>query len=88
MFLQFWNLFIAKAFHSGIAVFRDFGKNVGGFELALVIILIGQVLIVTFGGEMFSVEPLCWRDWLICFVGTSPVLIVGEIIRFFVKDNN
>ena len=87
VFLQFWNLFNAKAFHTGMSVFRDFGKNVGGFELALIIILIGQVLIVTFGGEMFSVEPLCWRDWLICFVGTSPVLIVGEIIRFFVKDN-
>ncbi|MGN0032239.1 MAG: calcium-translocating P-type ATPase, PMCA-type [Candidatus Limimorpha sp.] len=87
VFLQFWNLFNAKAYHTGMSAFRDFGKNFGGFDLALIIILVGQFFIVTFGGEMFSVEPLGWRDWLICFLATSPVLIIGEIIRLFVKDN-
>ena len=85
VFMQFWNLFNAKAYHTGKSSLHGIGKNFGGFELALVIILVGQFLIVTFGGEMFTVAPLSWRDWLICFFGTSPVLIVGEIIRFFKK---
>lgn len=86
VFLQFWNLFNAKAFHTGATAFRGLFSSFGGFHLSLVIILIGQFLIVTFGGEMFSVEPLKWSDWLACFIGTSPVLIIGEIVRLFVKD--
>lgn len=81
VFLQFWNLFNAKAYHTGMSAFRNPGMAFGGFELALVIILVGQFLIVNFGGEMFSVEPLKWQDWLICLFATSPVIIIGELIR-------
>lgn len=87
VFLQFWNLFNAKAYHTGKSAFCNITKSFGGFELALLIILIGQFVIVTFGGEMFCVEPLKWQEWLICFIGTSPVLVIGELIRFFKKDN-
>lgn len=86
VFLQFWNLFNAKAFHTGATAFRGLFTSFGGFHISLIIILIGQFLIVNFGGEMFSVEPLKWYDWLACFVGTSPVLIFGEIIRLFITD--
>lgn len=81
VFLQFWNLFNAKAYHTGMSAFRNPSMAFGGFELALVIILVGQFLIVNFGGEMFSVEPLKWQDWLICLFATSPVIIIGELIR-------
>jgi Ca2+-transporting ATPase len=30
---------------------------------------------------MFNVTPFCLRDWLVIILGTSPVLIIGEIIR-------
>ena len=86
VFLQFWNLFNAKAFHTGKSGFSNPTRTFGGFELALVIILIGQFLIITIGGEMFSVEPLKWQDWLICFIGTSPVIIIGELIRYLKKE--
>ena len=86
VFLQFWNLFNAKAFYSGKSAFCNADRTFGGFELALIIILVGQFVIVSFGGEMFNVEPLQWRDWLICLVGTSPVLLIGEIIRLFKKE--
>ena len=86
VFLQFWNLFNAKAFHTNDSAFRNMTKNFGGFELALLIILFGQILIVTFGGEMFGVEPLKLQDWLICFIGTSPIIIIGELIRYFKKE--
>ena len=85
VFLQFWNLFNAKAYHTGTSAFRNPTRTFGGFELALVIILVGQFIIVTFGGEMFNVEPLKWQDWLICFVATSPVLWIGEIVRLLKK---
>ena len=86
VFLQFWNLFNAKAYYTGKSAFSNAAKAFGGFELALVIILVGQFVIVTFGGGMFNVEPLKWQDWLICFIGTSPVVIVGELIRLFRKE--
>ena len=86
VFMQFWNLFNAKAYHTGASAFKHITGYFGGFELALLIILVGQVVIVTFLGDMFNVEPLGWRDWLICFVGTCPVLLVGEIVRGFIKD--
>lgn len=85
VFLQFWNLFNAKAYHTGTSAFCNPTKSFGGFELALVIILVGQFVIVTFGGEMFNVEPLKWQDWLICIVATSPVLWIGEIVRLLKK---
>ena len=85
VFLQFWNLFNAKAYHTGKSAFSNPTWTFGGFELALVIILIGQFVIITFGGEMFSVEPLKWQDWLICFLATSPVIWIGEIIRLIKK---
>jgi len=86
VFLQFWNLFNAKAYHTGKSAFCGMPRKIGGFELALIIILVGQIVIVTFGGEMFNVVPISLRDWLICFIGTSPVLFIGEIVRIFLKN--
>ena len=85
VFLQFWNLFNAKAYHTGKSAFSNPTRTFGGFELALIIIFVGQFIIVTFCGEMFNVEPLKWQDWLICFFGTSPVIVFGEIIRLLKK---
>ena len=44
-------------------------------------ILVGQILIVTFGGAMFEVVPLSLGDWLRIIVGTSVILWVGELGR-------
>jgi len=44
--------------------------------------LIGQILIITFGGAIFSVEPLGLIDWLELAAMTSIVLIFSEIVRF------
>lgn len=45
--------------------------------------VIGQVLIVTLGGRVFSVEPLGAVDWLIIAGATSSVLLFAEIARRF-----
>ncbi len=78
--LQFWNMFNAKAFMSGKSAFASISRS-SGFLLIAVVILAGQWLIVTLGGEMFNVVPLRWADWGIVIVATSPVFLIGEILR-------
>ena len=80
--IQFWNLFNAKSLGSSRTAFRHFLKD-KGMILVLALILVGQWLIVTFGGEMFRTVPLSFTEWLIIIAGTSVVLWVGEIYRVF-----
>jgi Ca2+-transporting ATPase len=82
--LQFWNMFNAKAFLTGKSAFKGLANSFG-FELVALVILIGQFLIVTFGGDVFRTMPLEWKDWLVIFAGTSAVLWIGEIVRFITK---
>lgn len=83
VFMQFWNIFNAKAFHSkGSAFHGFFSKSMPkGFICTLLIILVGQILIVTFGGEMFNVVPLQIGDWLRIVLWSSAILWAGEIER-------
>ena len=78
--LQFWNMFNAKAFMEGRSAFANL-KGCKSFLFVALLIIIGQYLIVTFGGEMFSVTPLTWKDWGIIIGSTSLVLWIGEIAR-------
>jgi Ca2+-transporting ATPase len=82
---QFWNMFNAKAFMTGKSAFASLSQS-GGFTGIAFVILAGQWLIVTFGGEMFNVVPLLWSDWLIIIISTSAVLWIGEIYRMFRKS--
>lgn len=79
VWLQFWNMFNARASKSGRSAFHF--KGARGFVLIALVILVGQLFIVNFGGEMFSVTPLTWKDWFLTFVLTSPVLLIGEVVR-------
>lgn len=83
VFLQFWNMFNARAFETGRSAFHF--KGCSGFGLIALFILIGQIVIVSIGGEFFSVEPLKFIDWVIIIAGTSLVLWIGELIRLFKK---
>ena len=80
--IQFWNLFNAKALMSHHTAFRHFLKD-RGMMLVLVLVLIGQWIIVTFGGEMFRTTPLSLHEWLLIIGSTSVVLWVGELWRAF-----
>ena len=80
VFLQFWNMFNAKAYRTAKSAFNNLGKSQGFMLIALAIIL-GQVFITTFGGQMFNVTPLKLVDWAIIIDATSAVLWVGEILR-------
>jgi P-type Ca2+ transporter type 2C len=80
--IQFWNLFNAKALMSHHTAFRHFLKD-KGMILVLVLVLVGQWLIVTFGGEMFRTTPLSLHEWLLIIGSTSVVLWAGELWRAF-----
>ena len=90
--LQFWNLFNAKYFRTNRSFMQDIvglfthPKQVresysSGFLWILLAILVGQILIVTFAGNMFNVAPLSFMDWVLIGVITSPVLIISDVVR-------
>ena len=80
VFLQFWNMFNARAFATSSSALNL--RNCGEFALIALMIFGGQVLIVEFGHAFFEVEPLKILDWLIIVGSTSLVLWIGELIRF------
>ena len=78
--LQFWNLFNASVFGTNHSVFKDSRHALGMLSVA-VIILIGQIFIVEFGGKVFRTVPLNLTEWIIIITATSLVLVAGEIYR-------
>ena len=82
--LQFWNMFNAKAFPENRSAFSDLRQS-KSFLLVALLILVGQYLIITFGGEMFNVVPLSAKDWMIIIGTSSIVLWIGECCRFLAQ---
>ena len=79
--LQWWNLFNARMLGSYHSAFRRLWAC-EGFLIVLALVLMGQWLIVTFGGQMFRTVPLSLEIWTYIIIGTSPVLWIGEIYRW------
>ena len=82
--LQWWNLLNARTLSSCHSAFRYIWRC-RGLLLVLLMILVGQWLIVTFGGKMFRTVPLPPLTWLTIIVGTSPVLWLGETYRLILR---
>jgi Ca2+-transporting ATPase len=81
--LQFWNLFNARAFHTGRSAFHF--RHCPEFLVILAVIAVGQVLIVELGGELFGVVPLSGAEWARIVAATSVVLWLGEAARALLK---
>ncbi len=79
--LQWWNLFNARMLGSCHSAFRRLWAC-KGFLMVLVLVLVGQWLIVSFGGQMFRTTPLSLTTWVNIILITSPVLWIGEIYRW------
>ena len=80
VFLQFWNMFNARAFMSGHSAFH----NIGGskvFFAVIAVIFVGHILIVQLGGAMFGCAPMGLREWAMVIGGTAPVMLIPEIYR-------
>ena len=82
--LQWWNLFNARVFGENRSILDGLGENWAFTSIAL-IILVGQFLIVQFGGEMFRTEPLTCEQWLYIIGGTSLVAIINELLHWLSK---
>jgi P-type Ca2+ transporter type 2C len=79
--LQFWNLFNARCLGLNQSAFKDLSKNPAFIAIAM-LILVGQILIVQFGGSIFRTVPISLMDWLEVISSTSFVLWIGELLRF------
>lgn len=79
--LQFWNMFNAKAYHTRKSSFVNLKQSIN-FLIIAVVIIIGQIIITSFGGKMFNVVPLSILDWIFIIGSTSAVLWVSELIHF------
>lgn len=82
--LQFWNLFNARVYGSNKSFVDGIFRN-RSFLLILAIILIGQILAVEYGSAVFRTTSLSVTDWLLIAAATSPVLIIGEIVRLIAR---
>ncbi|MCX7667151.1 MAG: cation transporting ATPase C-terminal domain-containing protein, partial [Gemmataceae bacterium] len=51
------------------------------FLMIMFLIIVGQFLIVTFGGSIFQTQPLGVIEWALIFGSTASVLVFGEIVR-------
>ena len=56
-----------------------------GFISIISIIIVGQVLITNVFGELFGVKELSFKDWMLLIAVTSPVLLIGEIVRIVIN---
>ena len=81
--LQFWNMFNARAFATGRSAFHF--KDCGGFGMIALMVFVGQVFIVQFGGRMFNVTSLSLADWFAIIASTSFVLWIGELVRLLCR---
>lgn len=78
--LQFWNLLNAKAYDTGASAFKGLSRCYGVL-LVLALILVGQWLIVEFGGAVFRTQPISGKEWFVLMALSSIVLWWGELVR-------
>ena len=84
VFLQFWNLFNAKAYGTNKSAWNL--KNCGSFLFIVALIFVGQIVIIYIGGDFFNMVPLELDDLLKIIITTSCVMVIGEIIRLLKKE--
>lgn len=78
MVINWWNIFNIRVFGKNRSIFHDIFNN-KMFVWGSIIMLLGTILIVQFGGEVFSTRPLDFKEWCIILAATSPIVIIREI---------
>ena len=84
MMINWWNLFNIRVFGKNRSIFHELEKS-KKFLLGSLVIFIGTVLIVQFGGEVFNTRPLDLKEWCIIVASTSPIVIIRELWYKFLK---
>lgn len=78
MMINWWNLFNIRVFGKNRSVFHNL-KRSSKFLIGSLVIFIGTILIVQFGGEVFNTRPLDLKEWCIIVASTSLIVIIREI---------
>ena len=78
--MQFWNLLNTRALFTGKSAFSRMA-DIKPLLAVMGIILVGQIAIVQYGGEVFRTEPLSLSTWLWLLGTSSIVLWIGEAVR-------
>ncbi len=81
VFFQVWNQINCRSLTPRESGFSHILENPAFLSIAS-IIAIGQILIVTFGGAVFNVEPIGITSWLVIAATTASVLVFAEAARF------
>jgi len=79
--LQFWNLFNARCLGTNTSAFVGLFRNKAFLGIAAAI-LVGQIVLVQLGGDIFRTVPLSAQTWGILLAVTFPVLLIGEVFRW------
>jgi Ca2+-transporting ATPase len=82
--LQVWNLFNARRLGLNSSAFSGLAEN-RWFTGIVILILVGQILMVQFGGSVLRTVPLSAFEWALIVIGTSPVILIGEARRYLAR---
>jgi Ca2+-transporting ATPase len=80
IFFQVWNEINCRSLVPEVSGLSGLWRN-PTFLMVMAVIVVGQVLIVTFGGDVFKVERLWPLDWMVIAAATASVLVFSEIVR-------
>jgi Ca2+-transporting ATPase len=83
----FFSAFIVAAIWNGVncraldGKMPPFFKGNPMFFVIMGLVLVLQIALVQFGGEIFSTVPLSSMQWLVIIIATASVLVVGLLLR-------
>jgi len=80
VWLQFFNEINCRRLDNKLNVFEGIHKNLF-FNIIMLVIIVGQSMIITFGGAAFSTTPLNFEQWLVSILLGLLSLFSGAIIR-------
>ena len=72
--LQLWNLLNAKTLNSQMSPVSRL-RECRGLGLVMLIVIVGQWLIVQFGGGMFRTVPISLIEWGVIILATAPIVL-------------
>lgn len=80
VWLQFFNEVNCRRLDNKLNVFYGIHRN-PLFIIIMLIIIVGQIFIISFGGAAFSVTPLDGQQWLVSVLLGFLAILFGAIIR-------
>jgi Ca2+-transporting ATPase len=80
VFFQVWNQINSRSLVPEVSGFHRILEN-RTFLIVAATVAVGQILIVTFGGPVFKVEPMGVLQWVGVITFTASVLVFAEVAR-------